>query len=109
LTRVLRHRLRDGVVEAEIKRLKLLPGDRRLLLNGHLGYRLTDISVVVNDLRDGEPHAKQVVTVTAGALANLLVVNDVARSCQAQRVNELVQEHRDAVLELRLAWFRTRP
>ena len=83
LPRVFCHRLRDGVVEAEVERLKLFPGHEHVLMNGQLGDRLTDISVGVDDLRDRESQAKQLAAVTAGGLADLLVVDHVARLRQA--------------------------
>ena len=65
---VLRYCSRDGVVEAEIERPKIVRGDRRILLDGQLGNGLTDVSVVVNDLRDTEPHAKEVAPMLSGVL-----------------------------------------
>jgi hypothetical protein len=50
-------RICDGVVEAEIEHPKVFAGNRRLLLEGELGDRLTDGPVIVDDLSDAEPHA----------------------------------------------------
>ena len=67
LTSEFGHRPLDRIVEAEIECPKLLPGNWRHQLNGQLSDDLTDISVVVNHLRDGEPHAERVATVLRGA------------------------------------------
>src|SRR5579863_9938483 len=100
LTSVLRHRFRDGIVEAEIERLELGPGNGRVLLHDKLGNGLTDVSVVVDDLANGEPHPQKVRTSAARALADRLVIDTVSGLCQAQRNLELIQKFRDPVSEL---------
>src|SRR5580704_5040842 len=95
-----RHRFRNGVVEAKVERLELLTENRRLYLDGECRDRLADLSVIVDDLTDGEPPPEEVLTVSTGARANLLVVDDLLRFCSPQRLAELIQEQRDSVRSL---------
>src|SRR5204863_8214179 len=60
LARVLGDGLGDRVVETAVERTELLGAERRVAFDRELGDRLTDIAVVVNYLRDGEPAAQQV-------------------------------------------------
>src|ERR1019366_9365327 len=48
--RILRHRARDGAVEAQVERMKLARADRRVGLDGQLGDGQADVTVAVNDL-----------------------------------------------------------
>src|SRR5579862_3978768 len=109
LTPVLAHRFRDGVVEAEIERLELGRGNGRLLLDGELGDRLADVSVIVNDLPHGDPLEQEVVAVPARGLTERIVVDHIGRPRQPQRIAELVQKYRDPVRKLVIAcgWARS--
>jgi hypothetical protein len=107
--RVFRHRFRNGIVEAEIQRLKLVSADRRLLLNRQLRDHLANIPVPANDLPDGETHPKKVVTVPGGALADLLVVHRVAGFGDAEGLPELIQKDGDAVPQLHVRRLRNLP
>ena len=53
--RVHRDGARDGLVEASVERAEVFRADRRVRLHGQLGNGLTDVTIIVNDLRDGEP------------------------------------------------------
>ena len=65
----------DGVVEAQVEGLKILRGDRLLLREGKPGDDLTDVPVVVDDLRHGDPATEEIVAVPSGAQLDLLVVD----------------------------------
>jgi len=61
--RVFRHRFRDRRVETAVQGLEFLGGDWRILFDGEFGHGLTNVSIVVNDLRHGEPEGEQVAPV----------------------------------------------
>ena len=67
-------------------------------LHRQIGDGLTDVAVVVHDLRHGEALKQQVVPVQHRAVADLRA----RRQAEAQRVDQLIQEQRDAVIDLRL-------
>jgi hypothetical protein len=96
----LRHRPRDGVVEAEVQRLEVLGGDGDLLLDGRLGDGLADVAVVVDDLRDREPSREQLPAVQLGAGADGPRRERLGRGLQAQRLRELGQEQGEPMLQL---------
>src|SRR5204863_5949784 len=81
-----------------VERTELLGAERRVAFDRELGDRLTDIAVVVNYLRDGEPAAQQVPPVLdrsrggSGARGGTLLA--------LERLLELPQEQRDPLLEL---------
>jgi hypothetical protein len=104
----LRDRLGDGVVETQIERLKLRCRNPRVLIRCQFGDGLADITVVVNDLRDAEAHAKQMIPMLPRTLSDLLVIDRVARLCQAQRRDELVHEDRNPTHELFFVGLRRR-
>ena len=58
-----RHGFRDRGVEAAIQRVKFFGRDRNVLLDGDLGDGLTDIAVIVDDLRNVEPECPQLTPV----------------------------------------------
>jgi hypothetical protein len=64
-------RARDGVVQTSIQHPKVFRADWRSQLDGQLGDGLTDVAVVVDDLRHREPLTQQVVAVQDGAFADL--------------------------------------
>ena len=68
---VLGDRARDGVVKASVQRAKVVRADGRVHFHRQLGDRLTDVAIVVHDLRHGEPLKQQVVPVLDRAPANL--------------------------------------
>src|SRR4029078_2357151 len=92
----------DRVVETQIERLEVVRWDGRLLFDRELGDRLTRVSVVVNDLRDREPHAQQVCAVLRRGDADGLCIQEL----RLQRCGQLIEEHRDAPLELERRWPR---
>lgn len=94
--RVLRHRAGDGVVETQVECLKVRGGDRGALLDRHLGDRLTHVSIVVDDLRDREALTQEVRAVLRRRSADGTLVFEL----RLQRGRELIEEQRDAVLEL---------
>ena len=95
----------DGVVEASVQRAKVVGADGRVHFHRQLGDRLADVAVVVHDLRHGEPLQQQVVPVLDRARADL----GARGQAEAQRVRQLIQEHRHAVIDLRLGWRWNRP
>ena len=69
--RVHRDGARDGLVQASVEGPEVFRADRRVRLQGQVGNGLTDVTIIVNDLRDGEPLEEQIVSVLAGALVDL--------------------------------------
>src|SRR5205823_13025297 len=53
----------DGVVETSVQRAKVLRADRGVQFHCQFGDGLAHVTIVVDDLRDGEPLEKQVVAV----------------------------------------------
>ena len=96
LAPVLGHGTRDGVVQAAIERLKVLRADGRLHLDGQFGDGLTDVAVVVHDLRHREPLQQQVMAVQDRAPADLRT----RVPPPLQGVHQLIEEHRDPVIDL---------
>jgi hypothetical protein len=103
--RVLAHRPGDRIVETPVQGVELRRGDRRLEVEGHLGHRLADVAVGVDDLIDREPEAQQLRAVSGGALADLVVRDEVV----AEGRVELVQKQGDSPRELFLGGARCRP
>ena len=62
-TRVFCHRFRDRSIETAVQCSEFLGGDWRILFDGEFGHGLTNVSVVVDDLRHGEPEGEQVAAV----------------------------------------------
>ena len=67
----LRHRARDGVVEAAVQHSEVVRADARIRLHSELGDRLAYIAVVVHDLRHGKPLQQKFVPVLKRALSNV--------------------------------------
>jgi len=84
-------------IEAKVQGPKLLSRDRHPLLHHQLRDRLADVSIIVNDLTDGEPRPQEVAAVSAGALVDLLMIDRAAHSGATQGVHELGQEHGNPV------------
>ena len=93
---VLRDRVGDRVVETLVEGAELVGADLGLALDGKLGDGLTGVAVVVDDLRDREAAAQEIVAVLTRAGGDL----DLADELRTERVFELLEEHRDPVLEL---------
>jgi hypothetical protein len=70
---VLGDRARDGVVQVAIEQPKVLRADGRARFDGQLRDGLTDVAIVVDDLRHGEPLTQQVVPVQYRTPADLRV------------------------------------
>ena len=85
----------DGAVEAPFSRPKSSVLIGALGFHGELGDRLADVAVVVHHLRDRQPLEEQVVAVQERGLADL----EARRLSAAQRVHQLIQEERDAVID----------
>ena len=47
---VLGDRTRDGVVQASVQRAEIIGADRRMKLDGQLGNRLADVTIIVHHL-----------------------------------------------------------
>ena len=63
---------RDRVVQAAIQRAEVLGADGRVRFHRQLGDGLAHVSVVVDDLRDGEPLQEKIVPVQNRAGADFL-------------------------------------
>ena len=61
----------DRIVQASIQGTKVLGGDRRVQFHRQFGDGLTDVAIVVHDLRQGEPSAQQIMPVLDCAPADL--------------------------------------
>ena len=103
----LRHRARNRVVEALVEPAELIDADRSARLHGQVGDRLAHVAVVVHDLRHGESLQLQILPVQRGAPVDL----GARHQAVAKRVDELIQEPRDPVLQLgrRRGWHRACP
>ena len=108
LARVHRDGARDRFVEASVERAEVISADRRVRFERQFGDGLTDITIVVNDLRHRETLEQEIVAVLAGAL----VYVRAARSgsvAGTQGVDQLIQKDWDTVVDLGLARWRNRP
>ncbi|MGO8999847.1 MAG: hypothetical protein ACLQVI_41505 [Polyangiaceae bacterium] len=101
--RVFRDGFGDGVVEAQVERMKILRADRRRELHGQLGDGLADVAVVVNYLGHRVAAVEERGAVRRGAAVHHV---EARRGLASQRVDELVQEERDAGGELPLRGSR---
>jgi hypothetical protein len=70
-TPILGDRAGDGVVQASVQHAKVFRADRRVHVQGEFGDRLTDVAVVMDDLRNGKPLLQQVMPVLDRAHADL--------------------------------------
>jgi hypothetical protein len=87
----------DGVVETAVQRAEVLRSDGRVGFHRQFGDGLTDITVVVHDLRQREALPKKGFPVPDAARADLRGRDHA----QAQRVRQLAQEHRHPVIDFR--------
>jgi hypothetical protein len=71
-----------------------------ILLDSQLSNGLADVAIVMNDLADAHARVQQVQPVLPCAATELLMIDDLARLGEAERVAELVQEHRNATRQL---------
>ena len=71
LAPVLGHRARDGIIQASVQYPKVFGTDRCVQFHRQFGDGLTDIAIVVHDLRDGEPLPQEVMSVPDRARADL--------------------------------------
>jgi hypothetical protein len=94
---VLRDGTRDSVIKASIQSAKVIRGNRPSCLRCQFGDGLTDITIIVYDLRDGETLTQKVFPVLACGLGNFLVW----RCSEAKLDDQLVQEHGHAVVDFR--------
>ncbi len=102
--RVRRDGARDRLVQTSIQRAEVIRAERRVRFYRQLGNGLTDVAIIVNDLRHGEPLKEKVVSVLAGAPVDL----QTTRVSRAQRVTQLIQEQGDPMVDLRLGRRRNR-
>jgi hypothetical protein len=98
--RVLGDRFSDRRVQAPVQRMKLLDGDRCVLLDCDLGDGLADVSVVVDDLRHVEPRRQQLRAVPRSRGAYRVAREGHRRRFQPECLCQLCQEERHAVLDL---------
>ena len=71
LTSILRNRAGDGIVKASVQRTKVVRADRHVQFHRQLRDGLTDIAIVVHDLRHGKPLKQEVMSMLDRAPANL--------------------------------------
>ena len=63
--------VRDGVVKASVQHAKVIHAHRRVGFQCQFGDGLTDVAIVVHDLRQSEPLPQKVVPVEHRAAAHL--------------------------------------
>jgi hypothetical protein len=71
LAPVLGHRACDGIVQASVQRPKVVSADRCVQFHRQFGDGLTDIAIVVHNLRDGESLTQEFMTMLNRAPADL--------------------------------------
>ena len=89
LTAELGDRVRNGVVEAAVERVKLVCRHRRVVFGRKLGDRLTEIAVIVNDLVYGKSLPQQFAAVRRGGHADLGVNGSFCRLRRARNLSTL--------------------
>ncbi|HEY0993303.1 MAG TPA: hypothetical protein VGD80_39900 [Kofleriaceae bacterium] len=102
------HSAGDRAVEAAIERVELVDADRLLLLPREFGDRLAQISVVVNDLIDGEALPEELAAVQRGCAIDVRaervrIRRRLGRRCQLlgpEHLDQLVDQDGDATPEL---------
>ena len=99
LPSVLGDRLGRHVVEAAVQRMELIGRDFRFQLFRELGDRLTEVAIVVDDLADGEALLEEILGVVDCVRAHLRQ-RPLQLPLHLQCLNELIEEQRDAVLQL---------
>jgi hypothetical protein len=97
--RVLGDRVGDGVVETQVERVEFFRADGRIDFGRELGDGLTDVAVVVNDLGHRILEAEERRAVSRGRPVERLGRRWRRRP---QRLDQLVEEHGDAALDLAL-------
>jgi hypothetical protein len=90
----------------QVQGAKVLVGDLRSQLDGELGDGLADVTVVLNDLTDGEARVQELAAVNGGAGTELVRAR-IRIHPQARR--ELIEEERHAVRHLDVGRMRCRP
>src|ERR1019366_2910738 len=93
--------LREGQVWGLVPRTDgSRDGDVGVLLDGELGDRLTDVTIIMDDLFDGEPHLAKRLAMQGGACGDVRIgrrvgfgpLGRIARRLVAKRRSELRQE-----------------
>ena len=95
---------RHSVVKASVQSAKIIGRDWRVALDGQFGNSLTDIAVVVNDLRHCKSSKQQIVSMLQGGLAD----RGAARRAPVQDVKQLIEENGNAVIDLGFGGWRDR-
>jgi hypothetical protein len=93
LKTVFGHRSGNRVVEAPVEHAEIRGAERRVSLNRQLGDRLTDITIVVHDLRHGESLLEKLAAVLDRALRDRWVRSEA----EAQYVHQLIEEQRHSI------------
>jgi len=94
---ILSQRPGNGLVQAQVQRTKIIRADGGVQFDGQAGHGLTDVAIVLHDLRHGEPLKQQLVPVEHRAPSYLWT----GAESDAQRIHHLIEKQRDAVIELR--------
>ena len=111
------HRRGDGVVQATVERPELVDADGRTALERQVGDGLAEIAIVVDDFLDRETVLQQLFAVQGRRFADFrqcrlaatrtpgdpAAAGRVGDTFDRQRLDELVQEDGDAVLQLFVA------
>jgi hypothetical protein len=105
LTAVLGHRARDGIIQASIQRAKVISADGSVQFHRQFGDGLTDVAIVVHDLRHGKSLTQEVVAVLDRAPADRWA-RDLT---ETKRIPQLIQGHRNAVVDSPLCGRWNRP
>src|ERR1051326_3872606 len=100
LASVLGHRAGDRIVQALVQRAKVAGTDGCVEFNGEFGDGLTDIAIVVHHLGDRESLTQQVASMLDRASPDLRG----RQFAQAECILQLIEEHRDTVVDLRFSW-----
>ena len=97
---MLGHRFSNRDVETAVQSMELLNGNWRVLFHSELGDDLTHVAVVVDHLRYGAAGRQEFRAVPRRTDANGVRGEWCIGRLQAERLRELSQEQRDAVLNL---------
>ena len=90
LTSIFGDRPGNRIVEAPVQHAEIRDANRGVRLGRQLGDRLADITVVVHDLRHGEPLIEKLTPVSDRALPDL----GVRDQAEAQWLDQLIEEER---------------
>ena len=122
LKRIFGHRIRDTIVETAVESSKLVYLDRSAAFECEIGYGLTEITVVVNDLINRKPLQRQLSPVQCRSRTylghgrpasrrprDLAAAQRLGGLLDQERLDQLIQESRYSVHELRIGNLGRQP